>query len=164
MATTLDPTPLRAKGVSEGCIHLLCLMLQTDPSRRPTDRDCLAHPWLQDGTLVPEAPSLHSIKEEDESEFAGERLSQLSLFEEDLSTSDEAETDEVSEVLDDEEFELLIDGRAPKKVRTDPQAPGNQNEHSDDETSSDSELYPEDVSVPESYTAGPQNADRKSVV
>jgi serine/threonine protein kinase len=117
MTTRLDPTPLRNAGVSEPCISLLCQMLQTDPALRPTDRDCLNHPWLRDGVAIPEDPALQSIVEEDESDVAGEQLSQLSLREEILESEEE---EEASGVLEDEDFEKLVNHPAAKKVRTDP--------------------------------------------
>jgi serine/threonine protein kinase len=119
MGTTLDPTPLRNRGVSEPCIDLLCRMLRTDPATRPTELECLNHPWLRDGALIAD-PALQSILEEDESEDAEQQLSQLSLG--DVIP----ESDEEADILSDEEFEMLVDIRHSKRVRTDPLVPRNQ--------------------------------------
>jgi serine/threonine protein kinase len=117
MATPLDPSPLRRLGVSEACIDLLTRMLQTDPAMRPTDRDCLNHPWLKDGVILPSDPTLQSIVEEDESEDAEQQLSQLRLGQE------IPEPDEEGDILSDEELIELV---APKRVRADPLYPRNQ--------------------------------------
>ncbi|KAH7124152.1 hypothetical protein B0J11DRAFT_580894 [Dendryphion nanum] len=119
MSTQLDATPLREKKVSEACIDLLFKMLQTDPSLRPTDRECLNHPWLKDGAVVPNDPVLQSIVEEDESEGAGEQLSQLSIQEEVPESDDEFDDD----LLEDAEFERLISNRQSKRIRVDPLVP-----------------------------------------
>jgi serine/threonine protein kinase len=116
MATPLDVTPLQRLGVSAACIDLLTRMLQVDPAMRPTDRDCLGHPWLQEGATLPTDPTLQSIVEEDESENTGQQLSQLNLDQEQVPESDE-EAD-----IDDELLEMV----APKRVRADPQYPRNQ--------------------------------------
>jgi serine/threonine protein kinase len=118
MATPLDPTPLQRRGVSAECIDLLTQMLQTDPALRPTDRDCLNHPWLKEGAIVPADPILQSIVEEDESEDAEQQLSQLSLGQ-DLPEFD----DEEGDILSDDE---LIEMVAPKRIRQDPRFPRNQ--------------------------------------
>lgn len=124
MSTHLDPTPLRQAGVSESGIDLLCRMLQTDPANRPTERQCLQHPWLKDDTTLPEEPILQSIVEEDEYEEAGEQLSQLSLVvQAEIPESDEELEDDI---LEDEEFDLLVNNRQSKKIRTDPLFPRNQ--------------------------------------
>ncbi|KAF2750865.1 hypothetical protein M011DRAFT_492248 [Sporormia fimetaria CBS 119925] len=102
--SSLDPNALRDAGVSEACIDLLCKMLEKDPELRPTDH----------GAAIPPESLLESIVEEDESDIAGEQLSQLSLHEE-ISASE----DEDDDVLEDEEFEMLMNNRTAKKVRTD---------------------------------------------
>jgi serine/threonine protein kinase len=117
MATPLDPSPLRRLGVSEVCIDLLTQMLQTDPAMRPTDRDCLNHAWLREGTALPTDPTLQSILEEDESEDAEQQLSQLNLEQQVL------ESDEEDDILSDDE---LIEMVAPKRIRADPLYPRNQ--------------------------------------
>jgi serine/threonine protein kinase len=52
MGTPLDPTPLRERKISESAIDLLCSMLNTDPAQRPTEKECLAHPWLNNGDVL----------------------------------------------------------------------------------------------------------------
>jgi serine/threonine protein kinase len=131
MASSLDPTPLQRRGVSAECIDLLTQMLRTDPALRPTDRDCLNHPWLKEGAIVPTDPTLQSIVEEDESEDAEQQLSQLNL-DQDLSEFDDEEGDILS---DDELLEMV----APKRVRQDPRFPRNQ-------------IRDHDSSAPPSYT------------
>jgi serine/threonine protein kinase len=121
MRTPLDPTPLRNAGVSEACIELLTSMLQTDPAERPTDRDCLNHPWLKDGAQVLVDPALQSIAEEEEPEEAEQQLSQLSLQEEEI-----PESDEEGDILSDEELMGFVTERQPKRVRADPLYPRNQ--------------------------------------
>ncbi|KAL1620504.1 Protein kinase protein rad53 [Neofusicoccum ribis] len=92
METSLDPTPLREHGVSELGIDLLMAMLKTDPASRPTELQCLAHPWLSGlaKEIVPDIfqPDLTAIPEEDEEEeeedesfeaVAEDKFSQLSL-------------------------------------------------------------------------------------
>ncbi|CAO2656594.1 Nn.00g053970.m01.CDS01 [Neocucurbitaria sp. VM-36] len=120
MATHLDPTPLRKVGVSASCIDLLMRMLRTDPSQRPTDRECLNHPWLKDDAIVPADPTLQSIVEEDESEGAEQQLSQLSIGEQ------IPESDEEGDILSDDELMGIVANRDPKRVRADPLYPRNQ--------------------------------------
>lgn len=122
MASELDPTPLRNVGVSAQCIDLLVRMLRTDPAARPTDRDCLNHAWLNDGTGVLAHPILQSIIEEDETEEPEQQLSQLSIREERPGPDDEEEDD----ILSDEEFMGFLDGRVSKRPRADPLYPRNQ--------------------------------------
>jgi serine/threonine protein kinase len=117
MATPLDSTPLRNLGVSPNCIDLLTRMLETDPARRPTDRECLNHPWLKEGAKVLADPTLQSIVEEDESEEAEQQLSQLSIY------GEIPRSDEEDDILSDEE---LIEMVAPKRLRSDPLFPRNQ--------------------------------------
>jgi len=116
MASELDPTPLRSVGVSAQCIDMLMRMLRTDPAMRPTDRDCLNHAWLSDGTNVLPHPILQSIVEEDETEEPEQQLSQLSIREEVDGSDDEGEGD----VLSDEEFMGFLDDRVPKRPPADP--------------------------------------------
>lgn len=123
METPLDPTPLQEAGVSAACIDLLTRMLRTDPAERPTDRDCLNHPWLKNGVTVPADPALQSIVEEEEEEQEEEpeqQLSQLSLQEEIPESDDEAD------ILSDEELMGMVTERRPKRVRADPLYPRNQ--------------------------------------
>ncbi|KAI4684654.1 uncharacterized protein J4E88_004095 [Alternaria novae-zelandiae] len=121
MKTPLDPTPLRKAGVSPACIDLLTGMLRTDPAERPTDRDCLNHPWLKDGAELLADPTLQSIAEEDEPEETEQQLSQLSLQEEEI-----PESDEDGGILSDEELMGFVNERQPKRVRADPLYPRNQ--------------------------------------
>ncbi|KAF1830325.1 meiosis-specific serine/threonine-protein kinase mek1 [Decorospora gaudefroyi] len=117
--TALDPTPLHKAGVSAACIDLLTRMLRTDPAERPTDLECLNHPWLKDGATVPTDPTLQSIAEEDESENAQQQLSQLSIREE-IPESDE------EDILSDEELMGIVAAPEAKRVRADPLYPRNQ--------------------------------------
>ena len=55
MLTPLDDTDLISQGVSEDAISLLGEMLNTDPSARPSARDCLCHRWI--GTTCPPVDS-----------------------------------------------------------------------------------------------------------
>ncbi|KAF1912214.1 kinase-like domain-containing protein [Ampelomyces quisqualis] len=117
-ATPLDPSPLKRLGVSNECIDLLTRMLQVDPAERPTDRECLAHPWLKEGVVLPTDPTLQSIVEEDESEEAEQQFSQLNLDQEIPESDDEGG----GMLSDDELFDLV----APKRIRADPLFPRNQ--------------------------------------
>lgn len=75
MNTTLDVSPLRDHHVSDAAIDLLINMLDTDPMSRPSELECLKHPWLGGGgsqMMVSEGQSgagvgLSSIEEQDES-------------------------------------------------------------------------------------------------
>ncbi|KAJ9646529.1 Protein kinase protein rad53 [Coniosporium tulheliwenetii] len=58
MTTTPDVNPLRAHGVSPQAIDLLIRMLNTDPSSRPTEQQCLRHPWFDDLRTAEEALGL----------------------------------------------------------------------------------------------------------
>lgn len=123
MATTLNPAPLVKAGVSATCIDLLMRMLQIDPADRPTDRECLMHPWLRDEAHVPKDPALQSIVEEDESEDTEQQLSQLSLQGD---AQREEEEDDGYGVVDDEELMGFLESRQSKRIRTDPLYPRNQ--------------------------------------
>ncbi|OJD33760.1 pkinase-domain-containing protein [Diplodia corticola] len=89
METPLDPTPLLDLGVSDHAIDLLTTMLRTDPAQRPTELECLRHPWLAGlaREIVPEIvqSDLNAIPEEDEEDdevaakAAETQLSELSL-------------------------------------------------------------------------------------
>ncbi|KAF2874807.1 hypothetical protein BDV95DRAFT_603601 [Massariosphaeria phaeospora] len=120
MSTELDTTPLETLGVSVECIDLLRWMLQTDPAKRATDWDCLSHPWVNNGTTIPADPTLQSIVEEDESEEAEQKLSQLSIrYESDSEGED-------GNVLSDDEFGRLLGSTQGKRIRIDPLVPRNQ--------------------------------------
>jgi serine/threonine protein kinase len=86
METRLDINPLLAHGVSTQAIDLLCRMLTTDPSKRPTEIDCLGHPWLYDGRRLSASQvsrGLRAIAEEEEGAITVEgqarAFSQLSV-------------------------------------------------------------------------------------
>ncbi|KAH9873876.1 hypothetical protein IAQ61_004503 [Plenodomus lingam] len=134
MSSHLDPTPLQRAGVSAQCIDLLMQMLRTDPSRRPTDRECLSHEWLKDGADVLADPILQSIVEEDELEDPEEQLSQLNIREK-VPESDE---DEEADILSDDELMGLLDDRASKRPRADPLFPRNQLRDHDDSSAAPS--------------------------
>ena len=79
METPLDPGPLKEQGVSEDAIDMLLRMLDTNPATRPSERDCLRDPWLDDGR-VPEpneegGSQLGMVEEEDEDELDASQLS-----------------------------------------------------------------------------------------
>ncbi|PVH99485.1 Pkinase-domain-containing protein [Periconia macrospinosa] len=140
MSTKLDPTPLKERNVSDECIELLTMMLTIDPSLRPTEWECLNHRWLKDGN-VPDLkdPNLQSILEEDE-DAAEAQLSQLSLG------NEIPESDEEADVLSDE-FEMLLDSRQSKRIRTDPLFPRNQmRDYEDDSSAEPSFLSDHDMS------------------
>jgi serine/threonine protein kinase len=129
MAKNLDVSPLKAKNVSDACIDLLTQMLRRDPIQRPTEIQCLLHPWLKDGATIPNDPTLESIIEEDESESEAEhQLSQLSI------AGGAQEVDETG-VLSDEEFGNLIDARQSKRIRHDPLFPRYQLRDRDEDSS-----------------------------
>jgi serine/threonine protein kinase len=119
MATPLDTTPLQRKGVSAVCIDLLTRMLRTDPALRPTDRECLNHPWLKEGARIPADPTLQSIVEVDEDDTE-HQLSQMSLHVPSVCVSDD-EYDE--DILSDDE---MLGMMTSKRVRADPRYPRNQ--------------------------------------
>jgi len=52
MGTQLDPTRLKEMGVSDEACDLLIAMLNVDPAQRPTEQQCLEHPWLVDDEMV----------------------------------------------------------------------------------------------------------------
>ena len=70
MQSALDTAPLQESGVSDDACDLLLLMLDTDPTSRPSEAECLRHPWLNNGQWLPDeaAPQdqLHAIEEGDE--------------------------------------------------------------------------------------------------
>ncbi|KAF2109420.1 hypothetical protein BDV96DRAFT_615772 [Lophiotrema nucula] len=137
MSSRLDPTPLREKLVSEAGIDLLCKMLQKDPALRPTEVQCLNHPWLKDGAIIPDDSILQSIVEEDEVEEADaeQQLSQLSLHEDFVPESDD------EDVLEDDEFGALVGVRQSKKIKPDPRFPRNQLRDSVDDSSAEASFH-----------------------
>lgn len=132
MGTPLDASPLRARGISESAIDLLFKMLNTDPSERPSEKQCLQHPWIaslgQDSGSEME-DDLHSIAEEPDEEGAEEVFSQLSIN--DVATGSGSEQNEGN----DEDYEMpgfdsddmdFLDPRASKRVKEDMLVPRNQ--------------------------------------
>lgn len=86
MNTPLDTTPLEQCGISDDAIDLLQQMLHTDPATRPSELDCLRHPWLNGGTqkvLYGAYEGLVAITEDNEMPTADDELdaSQLKLEE-----------------------------------------------------------------------------------
>ncbi|KAF2187079.1 Pkinase-domain-containing protein [Zopfia rhizophila CBS 207.26] len=167
MSTRLDPTPLRNAGVSESCVDLLRKMLNTDPALRPTERECLMHPWLDSGAALPDDPTLQSIVEDDEgqdvSEEAGEQLSQLSLHQGTPDSDGEAEG--ADDVLEDDEFDMLVNAHPSKKIRRDPLIPRNQFRDREHDSSADPSFHSENIlatgsEIEESFKAIPQTSAR----
>lgn len=74
MTSTLNVRPLQDHGVSDMAIDLLLRMLNIEPSLRPTENDCMQHPWLRDqphNLVFPNLPqadenALTAITEEEE--------------------------------------------------------------------------------------------------
>lgn len=54
MKEELDVQPLKDCGVSDDAIDLMKIMLDTDPQSRPSETECLAHPWLNGGVWAEE--------------------------------------------------------------------------------------------------------------
>ncbi|KAF2636328.1 Pkinase-domain-containing protein [Massarina eburnea CBS 473.64] len=159
MATKLDPTPLKERSISENCIDFLTPMLRTDPSTRPTETECLSHRWIGSDRTQPEPaepaisdPLLKSIieeeEEEEEEEEAEQQFSQLSL------NREIPESDDEEEVLSDE-YEMLLDSRRSKRVRTDPLFPRNQmRDYEDDSSEGESFLSVQDLDKGFSFENG----------
>lgn len=101
MESPLNIGPLRQRRVSNEGIDLLIRMLNTDPALRPTETDCLQHPWFR-GMEIPNLDydeGLDAIPEDDEELDA----SNLSLYDprpDVLSSADELDMDEESSPLD----------------------------------------------------------------
>ena len=147
MDTPLDVTPLRERGISDEAIDFLTKMLNTNPASRPTELQCLQHPWLA-GSKAKElltASVLGQIPEEIEEcdEEPSDALSQLSLNDSRRSTaaSENGDGNDDSEVLlNSEDFEFL-DPRQSKRIRAgsfDAHA-----EHVEPEQSIDEIVYPD---------------------
>lgn len=139
MNTRLDPEALLKRGVSAQAVDLLLKMLTTDPSQRPTERECLRHPWLAD--IVKEHPQygqydLNAITEEAEDheqapeEQAEVQLSQLSIHgrREGSPIWRPGDTEHVDWESQDLEY---LDPRESKRVRPDLLMPRNQIRDSD---------------------------------
>jgi serine/threonine protein kinase len=125
MGTRLDTTPLLSRGISSDAIDLLTRMLNTDPAQRPSEIDCLNHPWLFDGTIRVSGnvqKGLRVISEEDdEEEEDNER--QAEIFSQ-LSIAD-AHAIASAEQLDLSSGEFL-GPRVSKRVKPDVLVPNNQ--------------------------------------
>lgn len=137
METRLDINPLLARGISPQAVDLLIRMLNTDPSKRPTELECLQHPWLYDGrpnssqSQSQLSNALLPISEEGAVEGApsvekqAQQFSQLSVQDTHTQGGAQRQLSKVSEV-DEEEFVLdefssgdldFIDPRVSKRVR-----------------------------------------------
>lgn len=138
METNLDISPLLGRAISRDAIDLLCRMLTTDPSLRPTEIECLNHKWLFNGTLLlpVEARGLQAISEEDDEVTAGARFSQLSVQDPEApvlaSDSMMSDLDEQDDSFDGEEVKFdsgdldFLDPRQSKRIKADvlfPQPP-----------------------------------------
>ncbi|KAF2146467.1 uncharacterized protein K452DRAFT_65976 [Aplosporella prunicola CBS 121167] len=141
MDTLLDPTPLTLAGVSDAGIDLLMAMLNRDPASRPTEHDCLRHPWLSSLAeelipgLVPQK-SLHAIPEEaeeDEQAETEDKLSQLSLNDikagygppEESDDEEDEDEDEEADVEPDDSWEVPT-AHQSKRIKRDDRFPRNQ--------------------------------------
>lgn len=89
MTTPINFEPLSAAGASQYAVQFLRSLLQTDPRVRPSDGECLRHPWLKDIPEhieytdadcgdVPIPGELEAIVEEDESEGDDKLVNNLS--------------------------------------------------------------------------------------
>ncbi|TID17152.1 Pkinase-domain-containing protein [Venturia nashicola] len=145
METNLDISPLLGRGISRDAINLLCRMLTTDPSLRPTEIECLNHRWLFNGTLLlpVEERGLRAIAEEDDEVTAGAKFSQLSVqdpeapaLSPDSMMSDPNEQDGCS---DGEEINFdsgdldFLDPRQSKRVKADALFPQFAREETEDQ-------------------------------
>ncbi|KAF1986151.1 kinase-like protein [Aulographum hederae CBS 113979] len=133
LKTRLNVVPLSKCGVSQTGIDLLTKMLDTDPSIRPDEYDCLKHPWLSDGEQfdLESVAKLNTISEEgddsngeDTAAGAEAGLSQLSIHETDF--------DDPNFDSGDAEF---FAGRESKRVRPDIFLPRNQIRENHDDSS-----------------------------
>jgi len=117
MSTPLDITPLQIYGATPAAIDLCVHMLQTDPSDRPTPRQCCRHTWFSNITKdqilggEDQEETLRDISEEDEEDLghAEADLSQLQI-------DNGSYKEEVSFGSSELDFS---DGRQPKKARYD---------------------------------------------
>jgi len=79
MSTKPDISRLKDYSISENAIDLIIMMLDTDPSLRPTEEECCEHPWLtRRQEKQPHKPSGEGVKVTEHQDPA-EQLSQLSL-------------------------------------------------------------------------------------
>ena len=97
MQTAVDPTPLKDCGVSDHACDLLQLMLDTDPASRPSEAECLRHPWLNGGNWLPDAQGgrgeLEAINEDEEA-LLDIDASQLSIHDERGSSAPQTGSDD----------------------------------------------------------------------
>ena len=139
METRLDINPLLARGISPQAVDLLIKMLNTDPAKRPTELECLDHPWLSDGKRrfsqsSQQSQALLPITEEGEGvtvEGQAQRLSQLSV--QDTRAANAGANRQLSNVAEEEEdWEIpefdsgdldFLDPRQSKRVRADQLVP-----------------------------------------
>ncbi|KAI9694403.1 MAG: hypothetical protein M1822_000019 [Bathelium mastoideum] len=124
METRLDISPLKFRAISDAGIDLLNKMLNTDPSQRPSERQCLTHPWLADGTeLYQESDaSLGAINEEEEEDStaaAAPDMSQLSIND---GTRHSQVPSQDNSVFGFNDFDDLLDLRQSKRPRDGPYA------------------------------------------
>ncbi|TKA61025.1 hypothetical protein B0A49_11086, partial [Cryomyces minteri] len=130
MRTPLDTTPLQQLGISASAIDLLVAMLNTDPSLRPSEVQCLQHPWLADGSVPLEMEfetDLNAIPEEDEEEETEPDVSGLSIHDgvrqSEVRDSDEASFDSGDFGSGDFDY---FDPRESKRVKASPFNPQDQ--------------------------------------
>ena len=118
METSLDIKPLKFRAISAVGVDLLVKMLNTDPSQRPSERQCLTHPWLADGSVIPPKPdqalgAIDEAEEEEAVEGAAPDMSQLSIN--DASSRSEIPEDEVG--FGSHDFDDFLDPRLSKRPR-----------------------------------------------
>ena len=131
MTTELDVGPLRARSVSDDGIAFVQRMLNLEPQLRPTEAQCLSHPWLQsiddrDAAFGDECHGIGSQPRVPGTEYADDPsigaddqrsllVSRLSIQEigDDGRGGDDEESGEVD--LDER---LYLNVRSPKRART----------------------------------------------
>ncbi|KAK8175307.1 hypothetical protein IWX90DRAFT_106634 [Phyllosticta citrichinensis] len=130
MSTDLDTTPLRKCGVSPEAIDLLTSMLNTDPAERPTEMECLHHPWLVNlaRQIVPDVvrPDLQAIPEEEEEEeeeayyqVSEDKFSQLSLSDRKAGYGVPEDSDDEEDDEEESEPEELLEIHKSKRIKHD---------------------------------------------
>ncbi|KAF2099751.1 kinase-like protein [Rhizodiscina lignyota] len=129
MATRLDASPLLSQRISPQAVDLLLKMLNTDPAQRPSEKECLEHPWLAGIALsqdIYDDDDLASIAEEEEGatgsgeDQAEAQLSQLSINGEDNDDNEDADEENEDTPAD------YLHPRQSKRVRADRLVPRNQ--------------------------------------
>ena len=119
METRLDIAPLKFRAISDVGIDLLVKMLNTNPSERPSERQCLTHPWLADGSVVgiEQDALLSAINEEEEQESTDAGAPDMSQ----LSINDGGRRFQVPEEDDfsfgSNDFDEILDPRQSKRPR-----------------------------------------------